>query len=239
MTTSCLLYALDNADNRECSGFLERLETRLDLLSDLMILLNDEKPCEAEALDSELLQEAMLVREHAEHDLTNRAHDYAREVDVWLDSSKPFLDAIDRVVEQKLKPGLALESFAEHFLVSADALEEIAWDRILIQAKLFRSLSSRHQEVFGKNGRNSDSSGSAKVALIGIERSRRAWVRIGSGSSELKQSISGLLDLLEKLEEAIEEEFPEARVFQRPGFDAIEALDLRISTAEHSRPTCD
>ena len=84
MTTSCLLNALENADNRANSGFFECLETRLDLLSDLMILLNDESLSEAGAFDSELLSEAMPVSDDAEHELIKLTHDYAREVDVWL-----------------------------------------------------------------------------------------------------------------------------------------------------------
>ena len=239
MNTSCLLNALENADNHESSGFLEGLESRLDLLSDLMILLNDERQCEAEVFDSESLREAMPVRERAEHDLIKQAHDYAREVDVWLDSSKPFLDAIDRVVEQEVQQGFSVESVADFFLASANALEEIAWDRILIQSKLFRSLSNRRREDLGMIRQNSDSNGSAKVALIGIERSRMAWTRISSGSSDLEKSITRLLNLLEKLEADIEQEFPEASFFRRPGFDSTEALDLQMPAAEHGRPTCD
>jgi hypothetical protein len=229
MTSSCLLFALENADTRDSPEFFDRLESRLDLLSDLMILLNDTGQCDLEAWDSELEQESMLACEHAGHDLIKRAGDYAREVEVWLDESKPFLNALDRAFEQRNQQRHVFESDVNGYLGSAEALEEIAWYRILIQSKLFRSLSSRRRENLERNGQPSDSNGSAKVVLIGIERSRLAWNRIAAGSSELEQSITMVLEILERLEEGVDQEFPDARVFERPGFDGGSAPEPSIS----------
>jgi hypothetical protein len=228
MTSSCLLFALENADARNSPEFFDRLESRLDLLSDLMILLNDTGHCESEIWDADLEQESLPARKNAMHELIKRASDYAREVEVWLDSNKPFLDSIDQAYEQRNRQGHFFESNDNGYLASAKALEEIAWYRILIQSKLFRSLSSRRRERLEGSGQPSDSSGSAKVALIGIQRSRRAWTRIAAGSSELKQSIATILETLERLEEGIDQEFPDARVFERPGFDSGTAPEAPI-----------
>jgi hypothetical protein len=230
MTSSCLLFALENADTRDSPEFFDRLESRLDLLSDLMILLNDTGQCDLKAWDSELEQELMLAREHAGHDLIKRAGDYAREVEAWLDASKPFLNAIDQAYEQRNRQGHFFESNDNGYLVSAEALEEIAWYRILIQSKLFRSLSSRRRERLERSGQPPDSSGSAKVVLIGIQRSRLAWNRIAAGSSKLKQSTTTVLEILERLEEGIDQEFPDARSFERPGFDGGTASEAPIPT---------
>lgn len=228
MTSSCLFFALENVDTRNSPEFFDRLESRLDLLSDLMILLNDAGQCESEIWDADLEQESLLARENAKHDLVKRASDYAREVEVWLDSNKPFLDSIDQALKQRMQQGHPFESTENRYLVATKALEEIAWYRILIQSKLLRSLSSRCQENLDRIGRPHDSSGSAKVVLIGIQRSRMAWNRIASGSSDLRQSVTVLLNLLERLEEGIEQDFPDARLFERPGFDSRTAPEASI-----------
>src|SRR5262249_35331555 len=58
------------------------------------------------------------------------------------------------------------------------AMDIIAWDADLIRAKIWRALSGRDEDptgcVWGSRVQN-DWNGSAKVALIAIERSERAW----------------------------------------------------------------
>ena len=64
-----------------------------------------------------------------------------------------------------------------------------------------------------------DSDGSAKVALVGIDRSISAWVAMRNHFPEMTDDVLNLLLPLDWLRKNIEEEFPEARNFVRPGFD--------------------
>ncbi len=103
-----------------------------------------------------------------------------------------------------------------------DALDVIAWDHILIGAKLHRALHGRdayrNGEGFGDDHPvQNDWNGSAKVALISIERSEAAWRVVASCAPG--DAASMMADHLAQLLRDVEREFPRARQFVRPGFD--------------------
>ena len=66
-----------------------------------------------------------------------------------------------------------------------------------------------------------DSHGSAKIALIAIDRSSNAWRAMLERMPEKQASIKPLLTRLEQLRRGLEKTFPRARDFIRPGFDEI------------------
>src|SRR5262249_53794163 len=66
-----------------------------------------------------------------------------------------------------------------------------------------------------------DSNGSAKVALIAIDRSIAAWGRLSSLLPEKAGGIMPILSHLEALRRQTEQTFPHARDFIRPGFDEM------------------
>ena len=94
----------------------------------------------------------------------------------------------------------------------------IAWYHVLIAAKTYRALVSAHASSRDRPALGCDASGSAKVALLGIDRSIAAFREIAQSDADAR--IDGLLELLETLRTAIEKRFPEARAFIRPGLDA-------------------
>ena len=64
-----------------------------------------------------------------------------------------------------------------------------------------------------------DSSGSAKVALIAIERSLAAWVAMREMFPEETDSMLEILLHLDRLRRSVKRKFPRAKSFKRPGFD--------------------
>lgn len=101
-----------------------------------------------------------------------------------------------------------------------DAIEVVQWYLYFIDAKLSRAVAGRVDDAIeGDDGFPSDADGSAKAALIAIDRSMAAWARL---REHLDGEADGMLDLLvqlERLRRAAEREFPRARAFKRPGFD--------------------
>lgn len=102
-----------------------------------------------------------------------------------------------------------------------DAREVIQWYQYQIAVKTMRALSGRKEELedpeiseFPK-----DSDGSAKVALIGIDRSIAAWRMMQMSLPDRTDSIVPLILQLERLRQRLEKGFPQARAFIRPGFD--------------------
>ena len=64
-----------------------------------------------------------------------------------------------------------------------------------------------------------DGNGSAKIALIAIDRSMAAWHAMEMCLPGKSDSIAPIVADLERLRWLLEEEFPDARGFMRPGFD--------------------
>jgi len=93
--------------------------------------------------------------------------------------------------------------------------------------KLLRAISGRieeESEVFDELDQYArDSDGSAKVALIGIDRSIAAWSIIGRRFPSFRsQEVPTNLTHFERLRRSIEKNFPDARGFLRPVFDRID-----------------
>ncbi len=91
----------------------------------------------------------------------------------------------------------------------------------LIHIKLCRALSSiiTTDEWAMANGLQKDSDGSAKVALIVLERSVRAWHELYDMLPSLEDDILTFLLTLDRLKKMTLEKFPNAMQFVRPGFD--------------------
>ena len=100
-----------------------------------------------------------------------------------------------------------------------DAREVIQWYQYQIAVKTMRALSARNEDDSEDPDLPKDYDGSAKVALIGIDRSLAAWRLMQLELSDRAQSIVPLLLQLEGLRTSLEESFPSARDFIRPGFD--------------------
>ena len=102
-----------------------------------------------------------------------------------------------------------------------DAREVIQWYQYQIAVKTIRALSGRREELEEDSELPKDSDGSAKVALIGIDRSIAAWRLMQLSLPERAETIVPLILQLERLRQRLEKGFPDARSFIRPGFDEV------------------
>jgi hypothetical protein len=100
-------------------------------------------------------------------------------------------------------------------------LEVVMWYHVLIAVKIFRGLVSSKQADLGQPNRGEDALGSIKVALIGIDRSRKALRQLLAATHNGR--IVHLMALLDRLGPALEARFPGARAFVRDGLDAADA----------------
>jgi hypothetical protein len=111
--------------------------------------------------------------------------------------------------------------------VVREAIEVAGYDAAFIHAKLYRALKGRddaeHGDDDGEDERpgQQDWNGSAKVALISLERSSEAWLTIARAT--LDDTPRELAAQLRSLQQAVEGEFPDAWRFVRPGFDDTES----------------
>jgi len=96
-------------------------------------------------------------------------------------------------------------------------LDVVGWYHLQIAAKVGRAFDGLSPAVGNLDERRADAVGSAKVALIGIERSRRALELLEGQSPQ--DIIEAMLHLLELLNRRLTKRFPGARAFVRPGLD--------------------
>jgi hypothetical protein len=102
-----------------------------------------------------------------------------------------------------------------------EAIQVIGWDCHLIHPKIERALNGRDEfprgAPFEKSAVQSDWNGSAKVALISLQRSEHAWRLVAAGSGDAGAGV--LADSLGSLRQELTREFPRVADFRRPGFD--------------------
>jgi hypothetical protein len=103
-----------------------------------------------------------------------------------------------------------------------EAFEVIRWYEYFIAAKVARAIRGRMEEEERDDELASDSDGSAKIALVAMDRSIGAWAMILHCNSFYAEGVLEIISFLDRLRQAVEETFPSARSFVRPGFDRID-----------------
>jgi hypothetical protein len=99
-----------------------------------------------------------------------------------------------------------------------DPVSVIAWFSTLMTAKIRRALTGL-AEFDGDRVFPPEHEGSAKVALVGLERSRLAWSRLLAAGTVDAMMARRELEALDWLRARLEHLIPDARSFVRPGFD--------------------
>ena len=105
--------------------------------------------------------------------------------------------------------------------VIKDCQEIITWYLHFIHVKFMRALMGKLEDDGWQeaNGFQRDCDGSAKIAMIAIDKSIEAWTLMLQFIPAAEDDIIELLALLQKARRMAESEFPKARTFVRPGFD--------------------
>lgn len=117
-----------------------------------------------------------------------------------------------------------------------DALETIRWYSAFIGAKVDRALHGARESCDDQSDDDAiqnDWNGSAKVARMAIEESRKAWLTVlAAGHAPPDSPLMGMVDLLAQMDGGLSERFPRAMLFVRPGFDEPAVAAGALSTLE-------
>jgi len=155
-------------------------------------------------LDSAEDEESSAAKKDAAraHVVSRAAESYAKMVDDWFKGKEDlFFFPIAAVPDVSVK--------------IEEAVEVIRWYQFFIAAKVMRAIRGSIEE----RGTDPDSDGSAKVALIGIDRSIAAWGVIPRHNRFYRERVFEIISFLNLLKQAVEETFPGAKSFIRPGLD--------------------
>jgi hypothetical protein len=222
-TSRCLVYATEQADDERFSpesrdinneAFWRRLGTIFQETREMVDEWAKEAGIDLEAIpDDDALQLRRRKRQQVDH------HPLAKAGKKYASATTEWFREFDQTLE--LGDGQVADENAEQM---QDAREIIYWYQYQIAVKTMRALSGRNdEEGFADEDEafSKDSDGSAKVALIGADRSIAAWRLMQLAVPEHSRSIIPLILQLERLRQRIEKTFPDARSFIRPGFDEV------------------
>ena len=160
------------------------------------------------------------VRRSHEHPLFLDAQRYATLVNEWFHAEEPWFEGRHKALEVHERAGMPHASFAEAMLEIRGAAEAIAWYQFDIAAKLQRAVEAMEcPTADSRDSTRSTVDGLAKGALVAIDRSIAAWLRLKRYRDDLPDSVFPLLVQLDHLRRAVDDLFPEARFFVRPGLD--------------------
>lgn len=223
LTSRCRVYASEQRDRREgdddlaSAAFWERFTSALETVRESIEDELARREITLTETDLAAAEEAARadMAEAARHPLVVAARAYAAQAREWLDAHEEALaQTLDRrQLSARLDPAAAEE---EDRLVAA--LEVIRWYQHQVGTKLFRA-ADPGELALAREDPESDANGSAKVALIGVDRSLAAWSVLHEELPAEQDTILDLLVALDRLRRATERHLPLARAFVRPGFD--------------------
>lgn len=226
-TARCLSFSLEKeskihpeTNNVHSDEFWQKINQSLQQVIELLKEIAQEHGVDLTRLKSEKAETAEddLMRKHP---LARKSFQYAKMTTLWFDSHQQLFEEKHRELISLLKLGIKTNTPQVVAGQIFDAVEIIRWYQYQIHAKLIRALvpvplmAAAEDEEIDRY----DADGSTKVALIGIDRSIRAWSDLRTLLAEEADSILDILLLLDRLKRKTEAVFPNARKFIRPGFD--------------------
>ena len=224
LTSRCLVFATEQVDQGESpashdvlnEAFWRRLSSILNETRGMISEWAREAGLDLDQVPDEEGRARKRRRPLVDsHPLTRAGKKYANAAADW------FREFDGSVVISDLRTTEADREQSEQL---EDAREVIQWYQYQIAVKIMRALSCRDdgwEDEADMAEFPKDSDGSAKVALIGIDRSIAGWRLMQLSLPEHSASIVPLILQLERLRKRVEKCFPEAREFIRPGFDEV------------------
>jgi hypothetical protein len=205
-------------------AFWDRLSKNVSKAQDLLQKASEDFGVDLDD-DSEEMEEGQkrerIKIESREHPLSVLSFHYASIGRDWLKTQPGMLERLDNL---KTEITLGVESplgAKKETETIKDSLAVIHWYLTFIHVKIVRALMSKlsYHELAGETEFQHDFDGSAKIALIAIDRSMQAWSALFEILPEKEDEFLKILSILEKLKAMAEAAFPNAQAFIRPGFD--------------------
>jgi hypothetical protein len=231
-TSRCLNFASSEEDSSDPAAqdmrnekFWEKIGESFQVALELLKEAAEERGIDLDAIDVEEEQEKRrLNRESAkEHDVCRMAMAYISMVQEWFGQIKDYFPSAEEDADSRPKGTNDDEKEHREATGAEEAMEVLRWYEHQIYVQLMRAVQGQMEERGDpfENEFAKDSDGSAKVALIGMDRSIAAWGEVrGFFPLQGDLALQAMIHL-ETLRRKVERAFPDARDFIRPGFDEI------------------
>jgi len=210
------------------SRYWDEISSIFKTTMQLMQHFAEKEGIDLDSFDKEELEAESRKREHEHekamnHPISVTAKNYMEMVNAFFKNERELFEQKGKEMDNQFRLGINESKIKREVDSIQDAFEIINWYSTQVEVKMIRAFTSRvdeeEEEWEDENGFQRDSDGSAKVALMGIDRSIYAWGKLQRLFPDETDNLITFLLHLDRLRKKIEEEFPEARNFKRPGFD--------------------
>ena len=145
--------------------------------------------------------------------------EYLRQTALWLKKEKDLLEQAGHQQAFETNLGLRTEQEAVGLLHKLkDAWEVIKWYRTLIPVKVVSALQINNS-LAPNATLQAYFNGKAKLVLVSVDQSLLAWHTLLENYPEKTDEVLDMLLLLDRIRRQMQEAFPDARDFRRPGLD--------------------
>ncbi len=203
-------------------AFLDRLSANFSKAQDLLYQAAERQGIDLNEIAKEVQvvkQKENTIRERSkDHALSKLSSEYAATTHAWLKEQPGMIKKLEQL-RKEIESG-ELQHVARNTLhVIQDSLDVIQWYEDFISVKLTRALMGKIDLGEEDEEFINDSDGSAKVAILGIDRSRQAFEKLFGILPAQEDDFLTILGMLERMKRLALIEFPDALTFKRPGFD--------------------
>lgn len=207
-------------------AFWERLNENFSKAKDVLHKAAEHYGIDLDAVQEELQEtkrrKEKIKAESHEHPLSTLSLEYSKLAREWLKTQPGMLERLDRLKTELTLGVESHEAAKRETVMIKDSLSVIQWYMTFIHVKLVRALMGKLDHETDEEEDNEfphDFDGSAKIALIAIDRSLDAWSALFEILPDKEDDFFKILSLLQKIRSMAREEFPNAEAFVRPGFD--------------------
>lgn len=232
LTSRCLVYATEQEDDdasptsrdAENSNFWQNLMPYRAQADELISEWAEQAGVDLNTSEENQPSGRRRTRSVDKHPLVKAGKDYANAASDWFRVLEQTIDfsILSFIANGADAAATGTELDPEVSLPFEAAREVIQWYQYQISVKTMRALSTHNDEL--DDTETNDSDGSAKVALIGVDRSIAAWRFMQLALPERSESIVPLILQLACLRNSLLKTFPKASEFIRPGFDELSSL---------------
>ncbi|QTY28258.1 hypothetical protein [Flavobacterium sp. CS20] len=210
---------MNQAEDKE--DFAKIISKNLNKAMEMLINFAEEKGIDLDDIqndDQSYKEEKQKFEDAKKHPLADKSMQYVNAVDDWLKENNS-LDKKQKTLLENIDLGIHLDDTDKALREIEEALNIINWYQFQIHVKLVSAVNSYpHDPEFEDTIQNRHHS-SAKIALIGIENSMKAWQSLLELLKDDEDFILGRLMDLQQLKTMVYKNFPQVDKFKRPYFD--------------------
>jgi hypothetical protein len=207
-------------------AFYQNIKKNFEQATEVLKQMALERGSDLDSIPPEVIEENRKQEESC--DLKVKLHPLSLVTLEYIGQALPLMETTEiykmkgSAIKAEWEMGLiSFEEAREQIRTMKECKEIICWYVYFIHAKCRRALSGKMNEAYrgDDEGFPKDHEGSAKIALVAIDKSIEAWTTLSTFLPNAEDQLLSVLALLQKARRLTEQEFPHAWKFIRPGFD--------------------